>query len=154
MAVIPEKIYQLVKKRLQERHVLVQRAEIQLMEAQSAAYGCSAPPMDAPHVSGGGTGNRTQSMAFRVMEAEKALDEARKWLDVFRLLDAAFPFPGTVEGQIANLIFEQGCNQAQVCLELKCDRQTIRRRMDNYVIYGALIAASRGLVEIGRESDA
>lgn len=153
MAVIPEKIYRLVEKRLQERHVMVQRAKINLLEAQCAAYGCSAPPMDADHVSGGGTGNRTQSMAFRVLEAEKALDEARKWQDVFRLLEAAFPFPGTIEGEIANLIYERQYNQAQACQAMKCDRQTIRRRRDNYVIYGALIAASKGLVEIGREDD-
>lgn len=149
MAVIPEKIYRLVEKKLTDRHVLVVRAEMDLAEAQSAAASCSAPPMDADRVSGSGDGKRLERAVLRVLAAEKALDDAREWLDVIRLLDAAFPFPGTVEGKIANILYEQGKNQAQACLELNCDRQTVRRRKDNYVAYGALIAASKGLIEIG-----
>lgn len=151
MAIIPETIYRLVDKKLRDRHTLVPRAEMDLLAAQSAAVSCSAPPMDADRVSGSGDGKRLEKAVLRVIAAEKALHDAREWLAVIRLLDAAFPFPGTVEGEIANILYERGENMTQACGRLKCDRQTVRRRKDNYVIYGALIAASKGLIQIGGE---
>ena len=152
MAVIPDGIYRLVEKKLRGRHELVPRAEMDLLAAQSAAVNCTAPPMDADRVSGSGDGKRLERAVLRVIAAEKALDDAREWLDVMRLLDAAFPYPGTVEGEIAHILYEQGKKQAQASLELKCDKHTIQRRRDNYLIYGALIAASKGLIEIGEGS--
>ena len=78
--------------------------------------------------------------------AEKQRDDALKWLEVFKKLDAVFPERSTNEGFVASLIYGNGMSQQDVCRFCNCARQTVRRRQDRYVNYCAMIASSYGLI--------
>lgn len=146
---IPTEVYLLVERKLLNRHLLIARAELRLMRAQADAEGMLLPSNAGQAASGGKKRHRksrAEHAAALIADAERALDEARAWEDVFRLLDKTFPYPGSPEGETAHLLYERQVSQEEVARVLRCDRQTVRRRRDAYVAHGALYAAAAGLI--------
>lgn len=146
MGVIPDEVYRLVEEKLKARWKLVPQAKAALYRAQQEALSLSAPAMDQDRVRSGKPGNRTQAAALRILEAEEKLAEAEKWADVFRLMNGIFPPDSSVEGAVAAALYDRGLSQEELCRVMRCDRQTVRRRRDNYVCHTALVAASHGLI--------
>lgn len=151
---IPYEVYALVESKLKKRHLLIARAEIRLMQAQADAEGMLLPSgggQAAPGVKRRHRKSRAEQAAALIADAEQALENARAWGGVFRLLDKTFPFPGSPEGETAHLLYERQVSQEEARKILRCDRQTVRRRRDAYVTHGALYAAAAGLIEFAKE---
>lgn len=147
---IPYEVYVLVESKLKKRHLLIARAELRLFQAQADAQGMLLASGNGQAAPGGKRRHRksrAEQAAALIADAESALDNARAWEDVFRLLDKTFPFPGSPEGETAHLLYEQGMSQEDARKILRCDRQTVRRRRDAYVTHGALYAAAAGLIQ-------
>lgn len=146
MAMTPEEIYKLCDSKLRSRRTMLAKAEAMVRKAMDAVGVTSSP--------GGGTGgskgsrksDKTQKAAIMLAMAEKQRDDALKWLEVFKKLDAVFPERSTNEGFVASLIYGNGMSQQDVCRFCNCARQTVRRRQDRYVNYCAMIASSYGLI--------
>ena len=151
---IPYEVYALVESKLKKRHLLIARAEIRLMQAQADAQGMLLASGNGQAAPGGKRRHRksrAEQAAALIADAEQALENARAWNSVFRLLDKTFPFPGSPEGETANLLYERQVSQEEARKILRCDRQTVRRRRDAYVTHGALYAAAAGLIEFAKE---
>lgn len=151
---IPYEVYALVESKLKKRHLLIARAEIRLMQAQADAEGMLLPSGGGQAAPGGKRRHRksrAEQAAALIADAEQALENARAWGGVFRLLDKTFPFPGSPEGETAHLLYERQVSQEEARKILRCDRQTVRRRRDAYVTHGALYAAAAGLIEFAKE---
>lgn len=152
---IPYEVYVLVESKLRRRHLLVARAEIRMMQAQADAEGMLLPS-GGKAMPGGKRRHRksrAEQAAALIADAESALDNARAWEGVFRLLDKTFPYPGSPEGETAQLLYEQGMSQEDARKILHCDRQTVRRRRDAYITHGALYAAAAGLIAFKKEDE-
>jgi hypothetical protein len=153
---IPYEVYVLVESKLKKRHLLIARAELRLLQAQADAQGMLLASGNGQAAPGGKRRHRksrAEQAAALIADAESALDNARAWEGVFRLLDKTFPFPGSPEGETAHLLYEQGMSQEDARKILRCDRQTVRRRRDAYVTHGALYAAAAGLIEFAKEDE-
>ena len=151
---IPFEVYALVESKLRKRHLLIARAQLRLLQAQADAEGMMLPSGSGQATSGGKRRyrrSRAEQAAALIAEAEQALETARAWSNVFRLLDKTFPFPGSPEGETAHLLYERQVSQEEARKILRCDRQTVRRRRDAYVTHGALYAAAAGLIEFAKE---
>lgn len=153
---IPFEVYALVESKLRKRHQLVARAEIRMMQAQADAQGMLLAKGSSQAIPGGKRRHRksrAEQAAALIADAESALENARAWEGVFRLLDKTFPYPGSPEGETAQLLYEQGMSQEDARKILKCDRQTVRRRRDAYITHGALYAAAAGLITFKKEDE-
>lgn len=151
---IPFEVYALVESKLKKRHLLIARAEIRLMQAQADAQGMLLAKGGSQAAPGGKRRHRksrAEQAAALIADAEQALENARAWDGVFRLLDKTFPYPGSPEGETAHLLYERQVSQEEARKILRCDRQTVRRRRDAYVTHGALYAAAAGLIEFAKE---
>lgn len=146
MAMTPEEIYKLCDSKLRSRRTMMAKAEAMVQKAMDMVGVTSSPSGGT----GGGKGSRksdkTQKAAIMLAMAEKQRDDALKWLEVFKKLDAVFPERSTNEGFVASLIYGNGMSQQDVCRFCNCARQTVRRRQDRYVNYCAMIASSYGLI--------
>lgn len=152
---IPFEVYALVESKLRKRHQLVARAEIRMIQAQADAQGMLLAKGGSQAMPGGKRRHRksrAEQAAALIADAESALENARAWEGVFRLLDKTFP-PGSPEGETAQLLYEQGMSQEDARKKLKCDRQTVRRRRDAYITHGALYAAAAGLIAFKKEDE-
>lgn len=152
---IPYEVYALVESKLKKRHLLIVRAELRLLQAQADAKGMLLPS-GGKAMPGGKRRHRksrAEQAAALIADAEQALENARAWEGVFRLLDKTFPFPGSPEGETAHLLYERQVSQEEARKILRCDRQTVRRRRDAYVTHGALYAAAAGLIEFAKEDE-
>lgn len=151
MPVIQEKAYAETLKRLWKRQTAVVKAEQELYRVQLRAYSVSAP---APDKTGGGhgsaPGSRVERAALRIIKAEERLETARKWENVFRLLDRVFCLD-TPEGKAVDLVYNRGYDKTSAARILKCSRETLTRRLDTYVCHAALIAAGEGLISVREE---
>lgn len=107
----------------------------------------SAPATDQEKHSSG-PGNRTQSLALRILEAEDRVEQAAKWEEAFRLADAAFPWETTPEGVIAGYLYGNGMTVQEVCAATGRKRSTVIHLRDNYIAHAALFAAALGLIDI------
>ncbi len=148
MGVIPTDIYIQVENRLKGRWTAIAQAEKVLEKAKAKAT--AGRSMQTP--SGGSktrsTRSRVERAAILIVTAEKALDTAWKWEEVFRRLDDIFPPDKTNEGFVASLLYGNGMSQEDVCRFTHCARQTVRRRRDRYIGYAALLAADKGLIDM------
>lgn len=140
--------YRLIEGKLRDRWVMVARAEQMLYQAQQRAF---SPRAAVPDVNKAGRCGRRQrdrdeKNALEILRAEEQLETARRWQEVFCLLDKAFP-AGTDEGFFAELIFGNGLTQAEVSAQAHCDRQTVRRRMNNYIGHCWRFALEAGLLK-------
>ena len=145
-AMTPEDIYKLCDSKLRSRRTMLAKAEAMVRKAMDAVNATSSPSGGV----GGGKGSRksdkTGKAAVMLAMATKQRDDALKWLEVFKKLDAVFPERSTNEGFVASLIYGNGMSQQDVCRFCNCSRQTVRRRQDRYVNYCAMIASSYNLI--------
>lgn len=144
MNLIPDAAYKAVEKKLRQRDSLLKKAEEAVARARARATDISAPTGGSG--SGGGSpGSRTERGALAVIRAEKRLEKARKWDEIFRKLDDIFP-EDTNEGYVAGMIYGNGLTQAELARISECSRQTVKLRQDRYVIRAAFLAAQAGLI--------
>lgn len=147
MALIPQEVYALVERKRRSRWVMIPRAEMALHEAQARAVNIAAPATDAVTIHGSDKDKMTSKVAA-ILRAEERLEHARKWEEVFRLMDRVFPFDGSPEGIVAGYMYDNGMTQKEAARACKCSRDAIRRLRDNWVCHAALIAAGEGLIKI------
>ena len=154
MAISPEEIYRICDSKLRQRRTMLAKAEAAVRRAMEAAGSISAPGMSSTGARGSRRSDRTQKAAILLASAEKQREDALKWGEVFKKLDAVFPEKTTNEGFMASLIYGNGMSQQDVCRFCNCTRQTVRRRLDRYVNYCAMIASSYGLImEVETDGD-
>lgn len=143
---LPRALYARIERELRADHrQAVMDAEEELARCREDAHGLKSPALDES----GKTirpANRVQDGALRVIQAEQRLDTRKSWADVARALDAAFT--GTKTGEVARLLYTDGRRPAEISALLGVDRQTVRKRRDDYVIRAALLAAERGLIRM------
>lgn len=153
MALIPRKVYALVERKRRSRWIMIPRAEMELQEAQARAVNIAAPAFDAVTIHGSDKDRMTGKVAD-ILRAEEKLRQARAWEKVFSLMDRVFPFESSQEGVVAAYLYDNGMTQKEACRTAGCDRQTIRRKQDNWVCHAALFAAAEGLIKIeGEDTD-
>ena len=146
MNVIPEKVYRAVEKKLRQRGKLLQKAEEALLRARAKATDVSAPSGGGIGPKGGRPGSRTERGAMSILRAEKRVETARKWENVFRKMDEIYPEKDSNEGYVASMIYGNGMSQADLARFSGCSRQTVKLRQDRYVIRCAFLAAQAGLI--------
>ena len=122
------------------------KAEAMVQKAMDSVGVTSSPSGGVGGSKGSRKSDKTGKAAVMLAMANKQLDDARKWLEVFKKLDAVFPERSTNEGFVASLIYGNGMSQQDVCRFCNCARQTVRRRQDRYVNYCAMLASSYGLI--------
>lgn len=146
MNMIPEVVYRAVEKKLRKRWNLVEKAEEALARAVAKATDISAPSGETGGGQKGGIpGSRTERGAMIILRAEKRLEIAKKWENVFRKIDEIYP-PDSNEGYVAGMIYGNGMSQADLARYSRCSRQTVKLRQDRYVIRTAFLAAQAGLI--------
>lgn len=145
MGMTPQEIYGYVDRKLRDRWTMREKAEAAVRRAIEDANRSRSTIGGVPGGKGGRKSNPTQKAALILAAAEKQRDDALKWEEVFRKLDTMFPEKSN-EGFIAGLIYGNGMSQQDVCRFCKISRQTVRRRIDRYVNYAALVAAGYGLI--------
>ena len=151
MPLIPKEVYSLVERKRRARWVAEKRAMLKLQEAQAAAFSLGSPGAGG---AGGrsGPGDRVGKLALRVVEAEDNLETARKWENVWRLMDRVFPFDKTKEGYIAGLLYDNGMTDKEIANVCRCSTSAVYRLRDNWVCHAAMIAVGEGLITI-REAE-
>lgn len=145
MSLIPEKVYQAVEKRLRQRGSMTRKAEEAVARARERATDISAPTGSGAGSRGGRAGSRTERGALAVIRAEKKLEKARAWENVFRKMDEIYP-ESSNEGYVASMIYGNGLSQAELARISGCSRQTVKLRQDRYVVRTAFLAAQAGLI--------
>lgn len=152
MSLSPSEIYELCDRKLRQRETMLAKAEAAVRRAMDAVGTGSSPAGGA----GGGKGrkktDRTGKAAVLLALATKQRDDALKWLEVFKKLDEVFPEKTTNEGFVASMIYGNGMSQQDVCRFCNCSRQSVRRRLDRYVNYCAIIASRYGLIDEEKEN--
>ncbi len=145
MNLIPEAVYEAVEKKLRQRDSMTRKAEEAVARAKARATDISAPSGTGGGGRGGMPGSRTERGALAVLRAEKKLERARAWENVFRKIDEIYP-ADTNEGFVARMIYGNGLSQAELARIGRCSRQTVKLRQDRYVIRAAFLAAQAGLI--------
>ena len=147
MNLIPEAVYRLVETKLRKRRTMVSKAEEAVARARAKATDISAPSGDGAGGSRSGSagGSRVERGALAVVRAEKRMENARKWENVFRKADEIYP-PDSNEGYVAGMIYGNGMSQADLARFSGCSRQTVKLRQDRYIIRAAFFAAQAGLI--------
>ena len=123
------------------------RAMLKLQDAQAAAYSLGSPGANGPSGKNGPS-DRVGRMALRVAEAEGNLENARKWEDVWRLMDRVFPFKSTQEGRVAGYLYDNGMTDKEIANVCHCSTSAVYRSRDNWVCHAALVAIGNGLITI------
>lgn len=140
---IPDGIYAQIESRLKRRWE-PDRDMDRLTEARARAMYPAGMSTDTENLKKS-KGNSTENKLMKVLEAGEHVREREQWEAVFRSVDRTFP-EDTPEGEVINMLYREGMTQAQVCMELELDRQTVRRRKDSYICHAAITAASVGLI--------
>lgn len=145
---IPGNVYRHVEHRLRHREAILRRALQELAQAEGDAGAIRSP--GAESVGGGnGSSDRVCSAAIRIAEARTRVTRAQTWLRVYRqTMDA---FAGTDAGRAVRHLFDKGISQAEAARILSCDRQTIRRYKDDFIIRAAFLAVGCGLIKMSIE---
>ena len=145
---IPGNVYRHVEHRLRHREAILRRALQELAQAEGDAGAIRSP--GAESVGGGNSSSdRVCSAAIRIAEARSKVEKAKVWLRVYRwTMDV---FAGTDAGRAMKLIFEKSVCQAEAARQLNCDRQTVRRYKDDFVIRASFLAVSWGLIRMNFE---
>lgn len=147
MGVIPEAVYRLVEKRLRGRGKQIRKAEEAVARARAKATDISAPcGSSSGSRKGGKPDSRVERGVIAIARAERRLENAQKWEDVFRKMDEIYPVDKTNEGYVASMIYGNGMSQADLARFSGCSRQTVKIRQDRYVIRAAFLAAQAGLI--------
>lgn len=144
---IPRALYTRIERELNAQPIrAAMAAEEALRQRMEDAHGLKSPALDGAGGKPGGPSNRVQDGALSVLDAERMLEVRRKWADVEMRLDKAFS--GTETQEVARLLYTEGKRASEIAAMLGMDRQTVKRRRDEYVTRAALLAAERGLIRM------
>ena len=145
---IPGNVYRHVEHHIRHRNTVLRRALLALAQAEGDAGAIRSP--GAESVGGGnGSSDRVCSAAIRIAEARTRVTRAQTWLKIYRqTMDA---FAGTDAGRAVRHLFDKGISQAEAARILSCDRQTIRRYKDDFIIRAAFLAVGCGLIKMSIE---
>lgn len=143
---IPESVYRRVEGKLFNAGKVRDAALRALDEARARAMLPTAPAPDGG-IRSGGNRNRQEIKNLAVVQASIDAERAEKWELVLKRTQEMYP-PDTAVGQAARLYYRERQTQAAVAAKLHIDRQTVRRRLDTYVINCALLAADEGLLDL------
>jgi len=140
---MPRRIYRLVEWQL---HNAARTAE-RCREAVQDALDAAAPGggMGGMAVQSG-PGDRTAAAGLRLLEKGRALENAEAWLACIR--ETREHFRGSLTLQIAEAYYGKGVTVLQAAEHLNYEKQTINRYRDRIVTCLALLAASRGLIDM------
>ena len=145
---IPASVYRKTEYMLRHRRALQKKAAEILREAEHQAYDARGPSLDRIG-SGGGTADRLEQGAIRVLEARDKAGRTLLWDKAVQM--TAEIYRGTDAGRCARMLFDGGISMAECAKKFGCDRQTVRRWKDMFVIRCAFFAAQYGLVRIDKE---
>ena len=146
LKLIPEAPYREVEYRLRIRKKARQEAEKLIAEALSDAVSLTGPLARDSGSGKGPPGDPTGRGADKVLRAREKLAETEAWEAVFRKTEADFP-PGSEQHKITALHYEAGLTLAEIAAAMHYDRQTIRRKRDEFVYRAAWYAAEGGLTK-------
>ena len=142
---IPGNVYRAVEHHLRHRAAVLRRALLDLSDAESDAGAIRSPGAESV---GGGSGgsDRVCGAALRIAEARTRVTRAQTWLSVYQqTMDV---FSGTDAGRAVRYLFERALSQAESARKLNCDRQTIRRYKDDFIIRASFLAVGCGLIRM------
>ena len=142
---IPGNVYRHVEHHIRHRNAVLRRALLALAQAEGDAGAIRSP--GAESVGGGsGSSDRVCSAALRIAEARTRVTRAQTWLKIYRqTMDA---FAGTDAGRAVRYLFDKSVSQAEAARILSCDRQTIRRYKDDFIIRASFLAVGCGLIRM------
>lgn len=144
---IPRALYARIERELHAQPIrAAMDAEEALRQRMEDAHGLKSPALDGAGGKPGGPSDRVQDGALGVLEAERALDVRRRWADVAICLHEAFA--GSQTEKVARLLYTDGVRAGEIAVILGVDRQTVKRRRNEYVTRAALLAAERGLIRM------
>lgn len=143
MDLIPAEAFQAVERRRRKRRQA--QAEARALLAQAAARVMGSPALDKVGSAGTPRHDKVDLAAIRLMDAEARLDTAMRWEDAFEETDAHFGADSDVV-KCAGLLYDQDKRMTEAADVMFCDRQTVRRLRDGYVIYCAFVAQGMGLL--------
>lgn len=143
MGLMPRKIYQMVEWQLHNAQQTVQRCREAMQDVLDAAASCGEMGGSAVK---GVPGDRTARAGLMLLEKELALERAEEWLAC--ILETRQHFAGTLTAQVAEMYYGKGVTVLQVAEALHYEKQTINRYRDRFVSFLALLAASRGLIDV------
>lgn len=143
MQLIPAGVFSLVESRRRRRaHA---RAEARRLVEEAAASVMGSPQLDSVGSRGTPKHDKVDRAAIRLIQARERLAEAEKWERVFEDADAHFGLDSDVV-RCARLLYDEGKMQTEAAGVMFCDRQSVRRWRDGYVIYCAFVAQGKGLI--------
>ena len=146
LKLIPEAPYREVESRLRIRKKARQEAETLIAEALSDAVSLTGPLARDSGSGKGPPGDPPGRGADKVLRAREKLAETEAWEAVFRKTETDFP-PGSEQHKITALHYEAGLTLAEIAAAMHYDRQTIRRKRDEFVYRAAWYAAEGGLTK-------
>ena len=141
MDLIPDWAFREVERRRRRRGDARAREARLLQDAVGRVMG--SPGLDRIGSPGTPASDKVGREVVRKVAAET---QEAAWEDVFREADEHFGADSDAV-KVARLVYDEQLSQAQTAEALKCDRQTVRRQRDAYVIYSAFVASGRGLME-------
>lgn len=143
---ITRAVFRQIEAQLRDRARLVERAEERLRAARDRAYSLPGMSVGGDRVSQSRQPDRIGAKASAVVEAERALAEARKWRDLFAEMDRRYPPTGDGPGMIVALHYGSGCTMQAVADELRISRPTAFNRQREWLTEAAFLAIHRGLI--------
>ena len=144
---IPRALYTRIERELHAQPIrAAMAAEEALRQRMEDAHGLKSPALDGAVGKPRGPSDRVQDGALSVLDAERLLEVRRKWADVAMRLDEAFA--GTETQTVATMLYTEGIRASEIAAMIGMDRQTVKRRRDEYVTRAALLAAERGLIRM------
>lgn len=143
---IPGNVYRTVEHHVRHRKRILQAALQALSAAEDDAGAIRSPGAGNCGGSGGGVSDRVGDAAIRIAEARAKVTRAQLWISVYRwTMDA---FAGTDAERAVRYLFDKGINQAETARKLNCDRQTVRRYKDDFLLRAAFMGVSMGLIRL------
>lgn len=143
MDLIPAEAFRLVESR-RRRRAHAQAEARQLLE-EAAGQVMGSPVLDSVGSRGTPKHDKVDRVAIRLMDAEARLETAERWEEVFRETDEHFG-AGSDVVKCAGMLYDKGLRMTEAAAVMFCDRQTVRRLRDGYVIYCAFVAQGKGLI--------
>ena len=135
-----------MERRLRRRKEAIEEARREYAEAVSDAVSLTGPLARDSTSGKGQPGDPTGKGAVRVLRAREKVAEIEAWEKVFTRTEHDFP-PGSDQHKVCALHYEGGLTLAEIAQAMHYDRQTIRRKKDEFVYRAAWYAAEEGLTK-------
>ena len=141
MDLIPDWAFREVERRRRRRGDARAREARLLQDAVGRVMG--SPGLDRIGSPGTPASDKVGREGVRKISAETL---AAEWEAVFREADEHFGMESDAV-TVARMVYDEQLSQVQAAERMRCDRQTVRRQRDAYVIYSAFVASGRGLLD-------